>query len=353
MILARHASSDFNDRMTAALQRLTADLLEAAPNLQAVLLGGGYGRGEGGVIRVGRLEQPYNDLDLVIVVRSRRPRLRLEATRRCYEAELGIEVDFSRPVTVADIRRWPHWLMWFDLLHGHTVLAGPPSILTANAPDELWEPPPPIEATRLLLNRGAGLLWAMRVADRIEEAPDGDFVRRNYYKCALALGDAALIVSRRFTTTCNGRDFRLTRLLRQMPIWQPVVDLESYRDALSFKLCPDQAGKRAVGARELRELAQRWGELFLRCEQLRTGRSFASPLEYSRWHGIREADESLPPRWPRNLARNLEAGRFSIGNPRDPLFRELPLLLLSERGTNGGSWAEAGERFLAAWRLCN
>ena len=53
--------------------------------------------------------------------------------------------------------------MWYDLLNGHIVIKGPSDILSAHAPAALKKTLPVIEATRLVLNRGAGLLWALRV----------------------------------------------------------------------------------------------------------------------------------------------------------------------------------------------
>ena len=102
-------------------------------NLIALVLGGGYGRGEGGVLRVSGEERPYNDLDLVLIVRRKSglPWETLHAIQHKYAALTGIEVDFSRPLTVDDVRAWPHTLMWSDLLQGHRVLDGPADILTA------------------------------------------------------------------------------------------------------------------------------------------------------------------------------------------------------------------------------
>src|SRR5262249_31081427 len=144
----------------------------------------------------------------------------------------------SRPLTVEDVRRWPPTLMWSDLLHGHHVLHGPPDILTANAPAMPSESLAAIEATRLLLNRGAGLLWATRVLRACEPAPDADSLRRNSYKCALAIGDALLISHGRFETAYTGRNKRLAKLLAE---WRApfAFDLQPiYDDALQFKFSP-------------------------------------------------------------------------------------------------------------------
>jgi hypothetical protein len=156
-VYADHGSEEFNQRMHDVSIRIGADVQKAlGDNFVALLLGGGYGRGEGGVVRKNGVEQPYNDLDFTLVVKqkNRVPWDRLNSISEHYEEEIHIDVDFSRPLTLQDIAQWPHWLMWYDLLNGHIVIKGPADILTRHAPAALKRTLPPIEATRLVLNRG-------------------------------------------------------------------------------------------------------------------------------------------------------------------------------------------------------
>lgn len=354
-VYARHASAAFNARLDGTLRALTAEVKACLGDaLTALVLGGGYGRGEGGIVRRDGAEAPYNDLDLTLVVRERRglPLDALDAIRRGYERLLGIEVDFSRPLTLEDIRRWPPWLMWFDLLHGHIVLAGPPDVLAANAPPALQEPPAPIEATRLLLNRGAGLLWAMRVVAGVEAPPDDDFVRRNYYKCALALGDALLLAHRRFATPYAGRDGRLARLAAEVPAVAAVAPGPLYAAALGFKFRPDDAPALPLDAAALAALAGQWGAVFLHVERERTGAAWVDLGGYAAWRGLREPEQHAGRRLLRNLVQNGRRGVWSWRYPREALYRELPVLLGSA-GPRPADWAARSAGFLAVWRRFN
>lgn len=355
MQYAPFATPEFNGRLHESLMLLARDVRGAVgDNLLALVLGGGYGRGEGAVVRRDGRERPYNDLDLALVVRA--PRLAadpLDAVRAHYEAELGIQVDFSRPLTVRDIRRWPSCLMWQDFLNGHVTLEGPPDVLSRNAPSRLREPLPAIEATRLLLNRGAGLLWAWRVVREFEEAPDDDFVRRNYHKCALALGDALLIAYGRFTTRYQGRECRL-RWLERERLAVARLDLGSlYQQALAFKFAPDEFPPQPPHRGEMRELERRWSDVLLHVESLRTGRAWDSAEDYAAWTGLREPEQHRLSRLPRNLARNLQSGVLSTRYPREALYRELPRLLGVARGPHGGAWNDASAAFLEIWKRCN
>ena len=86
-----------------ALTRLAEDIrLQAPPDLAGVFLGGGYGRGEGGVFRKadGRCGL-YNDLDLFAVAhpvpRARREEIDavLSGIGEKWTRELGIDVEFQ------------------------------------------------------------------------------------------------------------------------------------------------------------------------------------------------------------------------------------------------------------------
>jgi len=136
--LAVHASDEFNERLGEALNGIAKDCREAlGDNLCALILGGGYGRSEGGVIidNSGK-EMPYNDFDFTIIVKNPNeiPEGALKEVSEKYEPILKIDVDFSRPLTINDVRNWPHILMWQDLLNGHMVIDGPEDILEKNAP---------------------------------------------------------------------------------------------------------------------------------------------------------------------------------------------------------------------------
>jgi len=353
-LYARHASADFNARMQVWLTSLSGEVRQAVgENLVALVLGGGYGRGEGGVLRVSGEERPYNDLDLVLIVRRKSglPRETLHAIQHKYAALTGIEVDFSRPLTVGDVRGWPTTLMWSDLLQGHRVLDGPADILTSNAPDLRSDRLPAVEATRLLLNRGAGLLWALRVVRGCEAAPDADFIRRNYCKCGLALGDAVLISHGRFATPYTGRGERLANLLGELPRAFRFDLSGLYEEALRFKFWPGEAVS-MPGEAQLEEMAHEWGQVLLYVEGRRAHREFGSAREYAGWPDMREPEQNTVARWPRNVVRNRQLGCWSLRYPRERLYRELPILLgLSE--SKVPDWPAGGARFLAVWKQVN
>jgi hypothetical protein len=335
------------------LTRLAGDVERALEgNLLALILGGGYGRGEGGVVVVNNLEKPYNDLDLVLILNSRSdPCSKLDPIRKLYEEEAEIEIDFSRPATLPQVRKWNNTLMWKDLYHGHVVLKGPKDILVKNVPSQIHAPLPAIEATRLLLNRGAGLLWALRVLKGVEKPPDSDFIRRNYFKCALALGDAVLISHGRFQTAYTGRGSVLTELASERKDVAALELLGLYSEALKFKFSPSQVSSCPLLLEDVQRIGDLFLEVLLHVERRRTPRDFPTISSYTDWRGLREESEHTVGKWPRNLVRNLQEGVFSLRYPRERLYRQLPGLLELEDGSE--RWEDQSELFLKTWRHFN
>jgi len=189
------------------------------------------------------------------------------------------------------------------------------------------------------------------VARGSEAAPDDDFVRRNFYKAALALGDTLLIAHGRFATPYSGRDDRLAALLPEIAGALSFDPLPLYKDALTFKFWPGELRAVPDEAR-LTELARHWGEVLLHLETLRTGRTWAGIASYCASSEVREPEQNTAARWPRNLARNRQQGCWSLRYPRERLYRELPILLgLCESPV--ADWPARGARFLSVWKQVN
>jgi hypothetical protein len=180
-----------------ALRKIAADVDAArVPRLAGVVLGGGYGRGEGGVKEGGGLsndldffavaEEGSSDADVAAISRA------LEPVGKKWSAELGIDVDFTAK-TPWRLRHDQERVMVQELVRGYCDVAGAPGAeLFRRIERREAEALPWSEAARLLVNRGAGLLWAR------EEGRGEEFRARNLVKCVLGAGDARLIARRAY-----------------------------------------------------------------------------------------------------------------------------------------------------------
>ena len=201
-----------------------------------VYLGGSYGRGDGGV-RIDRENGIlYNDLDFFVFARKKSADaenvLREIAVK--YEHELKVDVDFSRIMSVKDIKNNAKRLMMQELKRGYRLVAGE-DLLEKYLPELPAEKLPYSEACRLLLNRGMGLLLA---GEKINSgSSDTDFIMRNLYKAILGAGDAMLIATDKYRW--NSAD-RLNLIEKSN---MPEIYKALYREALEFKRSPHRQRK--------------------------------------------------------------------------------------------------------------
>ncbi|MBR7144052.1 MAG: hypothetical protein IKD10_03840, partial [Lentisphaeria bacterium] len=146
----------------ALLTEVLREIGEAlAGTALSVYLGGSYGRGSGGV----RLDREngilYNDLDFFVFARksSGNDEKRLKKIAETYGTKLKVDVDFSRIMTIGDIRKNERRLMMQELKRGYYHVCGE-DLLEKYLPELPAEELPFSEVCRLLLNRGMGLLLA-------------------------------------------------------------------------------------------------------------------------------------------------------------------------------------------------
>jgi hypothetical protein len=304
--------------------------------LEGIVLGGGYGRGEGGVLRSDTGDLPYNDLEFYVFVRG--PRLLNE---RRYRARLdrlaeelsppGLHAEFKID-SLEKLRQSRVSMFSYDLVAGHKIFLGDDSLFTG-----CWHHLdsggiPLVEATRLLFNRCGGLLLAKGLfRTRHLSESEADFVGRNLAKAQLALGDAVLTAFGQYHWSCPGRHKRLLGLaLPEPPNWLDTVRAHHGR-GVAFKLHPRRISRGVDEFREQHEeLAQLASQLWLWLESRRLSCPFASPREYA-FSRVEKCPETSA--W-KNYLLNLKTFGFKAGldpcccrYPRERLFNALALLL--------------------------
>ena len=257
------------------------------PRLAGVVLGGGYGRGEGGVYESeivelcncgnshlhceisdgdakfhnenstipqfhnSTIQNLSNDLDFYVVTEEGASEADIEKIGEMlapiaekWTAKLGVDVDFCRAKTPWRLKHDEERLMIQELVNGYVDVCGKKGAeLFAHVrrlePSELpWS-----EAVRLLMNRGVGLLLAAEAAVSPETAncklqTANSFIVRNINKCVLGAGDARLIATGRYAWKVEDRAKALGDALyskavewKLRPKAEPVCDWETAREA--------------------------------------------------------------------------------------------------------------------------
>lgn len=238
-----------------------------------VLLGGSYGRGDGGVRQDRENGILYNDLDFFVFAGQKSPGVEklLKEIAEKYEKELNVDVDFSAVMSEKDIQKNRKRLMMQELKRGYRLVCGE-DLLEKYLPEIPAENLPFSEACRLLLNRGMGLLLA---GEKIRNnSRDMDFILRNINKAMLGAGDAALIAGRQYKWTITERAAAIAR-----------SDLSSackkfYCQAVEFKKSP---------SREIPQDVQSWWaaarDVFMECMTEICGDWCIDTYEKCREHG--------------------------------------------------------------------
>jgi len=234
--------------------------------LVALILVGGYARGEGGCVEGPTGLRPYNDYDLVAVVRGRAASAHAplhEVAARC-SARVGVEV-YLWPISDRLAAAPPPTLFWLDVaLGGARVLVGSPGIIDGARGIQPRDVPLS-ETARLLGNRAVGLALS-RLAPRF----DGAAVR-HVHKAVLAVGDAKLLVLDRYRGAVRQRLAELQRFATAPSVGAELV--RRYAEAVAFRERPDRYA-RAPGPEASAWYAsavERIGAWHLELEALRAG----------------------------------------------------------------------------------
>lgn len=316
------------EQVLAGVRRLMPD-----DRLEGLLLGGGYGRGEGGVLRTTAGDQPYNDLEFYVFVRGqavlaeRQFRQPLHELGESLSPAAGLEVEF-KVLTVDKLRNSPPSMFYYDLVMGHRWFTGDDTLLAGCEPHRDAAHIPLHEATRLLMNRCSGLLFAKaRLAKPDFTTDDADFVGRNLAKAQLAFGDVLLAAHGQYHWSCQERQRRLEQLDTATLPWANAL-IPQHATGVEFKLHPIRSSESqtALTIRH-QELAALGEKLWLWLESRRLGRPFATARDYA-LSGINKCPETSSLRNRLVNLRAFGAGGLASGcYPRERLLVTLPLLL--------------------------
>ena len=328
-------SDALEGHLEAICQEVLAGVRRLVPSsrLDGLLLGGGYGRGEGGVLKTAAGDQPYNDLEFYVfahgnaVFAEREFRQPLHELGESLSPRAGLEVEF-KVLTLDKLARSVPSMFHYDLVAGHRWQMGDDTMLVRCEHHRDPAKIPLHEATRLLMNRCSGLLFsAERLARQIFNEADADFVGRNLAKAQLAFGDVLLTAHGEYHWSCGERHSRLGRMAAVNGL--SLAELTRHHaQGVEFKLHPTRSTEsRADLAARHAELKTIGQKVWLWLESKRLKENFTSARDYgcSAAHKCPETS-SLRNRFVNGRA--FGATSFLCGRyPRERLLNALSLIL--------------------------
>ena len=328
-------SAELEQRLEQWCNNFARDVRQIIPAnlLQAIVLGGGYGRGEGGVLKTAPGESAYNDLEFYIFVRGpllwRERQFKNKLADLCHRwsEKSGVEFE-AKLLTVEKLQRALVSMMYYDMVVGHCWLFGEGGEFANCEHHRAAHRIPLHEATRLLMNRASGLLFAKELLEKTAfTAADADFVRRNIAKAQLALGDVVLTAFGRYHSSCRERHRRLEKLdATTAPPWLGEL-VSHHATGVDFKLHPFVSNESVQLLRaEHAAITNLAGQVFLWLEARRLNQSFLSHRDYALSQIIKHPDTRVL----RNTAINFRAfglRGISTRYPRERLLNSLALLL--------------------------
>jgi len=330
--------------------RAGVERIVPAGKLKGLALAGGYGRGEGGVLRENGQDLPYNDMEFFVFMRGStllNDRLFKAALHKLGESlshGVGLDVEF-KILSTSRLRRSPVTMFYYDLVMGHRWIIGGDDLFAGCDHHRDATRIPLHEATRLLFNRCSGLLFANeRLAQAEFSIADADFVGRNLAKAKLALGDVVLAMEGRYHWSCLERHRRLQEIAGVDPTL-----LSHHADGVEFKLHPQRSNKtRDELHQEHSALSQLAQNIFLQLESRRLEIKLSTPVDYTTSNTNKCPEVPL---W-KNVFIHLRTRGIPSGvtrYPREHLLHELVAMLWTERHVTASSL----QQYTALWNRFN
>jgi len=197
--------------------------------LTAIILVGGFGRGEGSVKIHNGLVKPLNDYDLVVVSSDSTKSQVLSKLSKKLAKEIGIDFVDLGLISPDVFTSLPPTIFNYDLKYGSQVIYGNADILD-RLPNYSPEDIPLWEGIRLLFNRTAGILsgFSLEHFHRDLTSAETQYMTNQVNKALTACGDALILLQKRYHYLYQRRQEIIREIFRSHRY--------EFLDAASFEL---------------------------------------------------------------------------------------------------------------------
>lgn len=192
-------SKQFEESLSRVLDAMRIDIENVVDKslYEAIILIGGYGRGEGGVINEEGVEKPHNNFDFLVITKNINKDESKFLEETCDEifqkhaSNLGILVEFTL-ISADKLRKIDPLVITYDMKYGHKLISGNSDILSKNDNFEV-DTIPAWDVRNLIVNRGTLLIINDLILNKETlDKKDKKNVIKHWIKAIIGYGDALL-----------------------------------------------------------------------------------------------------------------------------------------------------------------
>lgn len=244
-------------------QRIDENLYEA------VILIGGYGRGEGGVVTIDNEEFPHNNFDFLVISKTiSKDKEELLETQlsnifKKHTKDINIEVEFSI-ISSKKLKNLQPLVITYDMKYGHKLIVGDASVLVNNKKFEL-ETIPAWDIRNLMVNRGTLLIINdLMLEKKTLSIVEKKIIIKHLIKAIIGYGDALL-----FHLGNYHYSYVQKNKLMEQQIGVEEKFKKLYKEAMTFRFSPDYETYLALDLFKLQnKIKKSLQDIHLLCEKL-------------------------------------------------------------------------------------
>jgi len=255
------------DTIVAALKEVVSE-----NDYVSLVMIGGYGRSEGGVVVENGIEKPHNNFDFVLITNDlpgdKLNKLKHDIDNRMGSVidEIGVGIDFGL-VNASRMKSSSCLVMWYDMRYGHKTILGDESFVPSLSQFNL-DNIPAWDVRNLLVNRGTLLVINDLLLE--SESPEVEFkkiVIKHAVKAIIGYGDTFLYFHGKYDWSYLEKQKRMSDNTEVDPDFKKL-----YNEAMEFRFRPDYETylKKDLKA-WMEELRISFNKLHLLTEQRRIG----------------------------------------------------------------------------------
>jgi hypothetical protein len=284
-------NSDIDNQIDKYLKRIKDEILLLINpiEIKAIILAGGFGRGEGGIWYNNGIVKPVNDFDIIVF-----PKRHFKKFKKKYFKDLNkiaekiaIELEIKQiDINIGNYNKFyirKFFLFYtvntYEIVNGHIFLFGNINI---NRLKNSYNSSkiPLIEGLKYLFTRGSGLLIAVYVNLSKKQIPL-EIIYNEINKCYLAFGDSYLILKKQYHYSYAQRINIASLQTFECPNGEIIK--RKYIDSLNWKLKPEKISADFDLESELKNQIKLFIQYFLYFEQERLKVHFNNIYEYYKY----------------------------------------------------------------------